>query len=385
MAQRKRIGLVFSYNEAWIAGTYYILNIIHALKLLPKEQLPVLVIISDKKEHFYVVEKETKYPFLEFFQYPFAPPHYTFWERALNKITWLTQKKLVIKKKPAQPKIGFLYPNEIEAIKGEGLKKVNWIPDFQEQYLPEYFSEEEIALRKSFQQDIVCQGDVAVFSSNDSLRDFEKLYPQATVATYVLPFAVTHPQWEEMDPKTIRESYGLPEKYYFVPNQFWVHKNHQIVLEALRVLTNQGKEVHVAFSGKETDYRNKDHFQKLKDFVNQNHLEKQVSFLGFLDRKVQLCLMDKAIAIVQPSLFEGWSTVVEDAKALGKFLVLSHLPVHQEQIMENVQFFDPKNAAQLAEYLAFFYENPPVVQPFDYQKNKVVFAQQFLELVTSYS
>ncbi len=39
-------------------------------------------------------------------------------------------------------------------------------------------------------------------------------------------------------------------------------------------------------------------------------------FLGFIDRGEQLQLMKNSIAIVQPSLFEGWSTVVEDTKAM---------------------------------------------------------------------
>ncbi len=34
MAKRKRVGLVYSYNENWVAGSYYILNIIHALNTL---------------------------------------------------------------------------------------------------------------------------------------------------------------------------------------------------------------------------------------------------------------------------------------------------------------------------------------------------------------
>lgn len=385
MAQRKRIGLVFSYNESWIAGTYYILNIIHALCLLPSQKKPLIVIISEKKENFALVQTETGYPFLEFFQYPFAPPTYSILERAVNKVTWLTQKRLIIKKKPKQPKIDFLYPNEIEAIRFSGLKKINWIPDFQEHYLPHYFSEEEMNRRITFQKEVVCKGDLVVFSSYNSLQDFKKLYPESSVPTVVLPFAVSHPGLEDLDLDTLLLKHQLPSDYYFVPNQFWAHKNHYIVLEAVKLLKDNGEEVHVAFSGKETDYRNKDYFQKLKDFVVNNDLSQHVSFLGFLDRKEQLCLLKGAIAIVQPSLFEGWSTVVEDAKALGQYLILSNLQVHQEQIQENVQFFDPKNGEELAGYLLNFQKNRPIITPVDYKKNQVDFATKFLEVVHQYS
>ena len=55
-----------------------------------------------------------------------------------------------------------------------------------------------------------------------------------------------------------------------------------------------------------------------------------------------------SVALLQPSLYEGWSTLVEEAKALSKFIVLSDLPVHREQINKNVAFFDPHNANELA-------------------------------------
>jgi hypothetical protein len=50
--------------------------------------------------------------------------------------------------------------------------------------------------------------------------------------------------------------------------------------------------------------------------------------VGFIDRAEQTMLLKNAISIVQPSLFEGWSTVVEDAKALNQYMILSDIPVN---------------------------------------------------------
>ncbi len=48
------------------------------------------------------------------------------------------------------------------------------------------------------------------------------------------------------------------------------------------------------------------------------------------------------MAVVQPSHFEGWSTLVEDAKTLGKPLFVSNLPVHREQLGEgHPHYLDP--------------------------------------------
>jgi glycosyltransferase involved in cell wall biosynthesis len=57
----------------------------------------------------------------------------------------------------------------------------------------------------------------------------------------------------------------------------------------------------------------------------------QVYLLGLIARHEQIQLMRSALAVVQPSLFEGWSTVVEDARALGKPVIYSDIAVHLEQ------------------------------------------------------
>lgn len=60
-----------------------------------------------------------------------------------------------------------------------------------------------------------------------------------------------------------------------------------------------------------------------------------IRLLGFVERTEQLCIMKNAAFIVQPSLCEGWGTVLEDAKVLDKAVLLSDIPVHREQKNEN--------------------------------------------------
>jgi glycosyltransferase involved in cell wall biosynthesis len=74
--------------------------------------------------------------------------------------------------------------------------------------------------------------------------------------------------------------------------------------------------------------------------------------LGLVSREFQIALFRRALAVVQPSLFEGWSTVVEDARVLGKTALLSDIPVHREQSPPDCSFFPPKSAEALADLLA---------------------------------
>jgi glycosyltransferase involved in cell wall biosynthesis len=115
-------------------------------------------------------------------------------------------------------------------------------------------------------------------------------------------------------------------------------------------------------------------------------LSANIRFLGFIDRAEQLALMQAAQAIVQPSLFEGWSTVVEDAKALGKFLILSDLPVHREQLAApysaaHAAFFDPHNPQTLADCIEQAWQNPPNPPAIDYQAQIQAFGQTLMDFL----
>jgi len=382
MAQRKRIGLLFSYSEEWIAGTYYILNIINALHTLPKPKQPVVVIISEEESNFEIVKKETSYLYLEFIQTPIKAPKYSSFERFINKTASLVGIKKLINKKPLRANIEFLYPFEAD-VSAHKIKNVNWVPDFQELHLPQLFTKEILAQRKAQQQDVICKGDWVVFSSLDSQNDFNTLYPLAKVQQYVLPFSVTHPSFSGENFSELIKKYKLPEKFYFAPNQFWAHKNHLVILKAVHQLKQKGVDVHIAFSGKENDHRNTDYITLLKDYISTNKLASNCSFLGFIPRSKQLKLMEKALAIVQPSKFEGWSTVVEDAKALNQFIILSDLEVHKEQITKNARFFNPNEPENLAAILGNYWKNPPVIITNEYEKEKIKFAKNFMKLVTA--
>ncbi|MFT4668555.1 MAG: glycosyltransferase involved in cell wall biosynthesis [Flavobacteriaceae bacterium] len=380
MAKRARIGLIFSYDEDWIAGAYYILNIIHALKTVEDGKQPHIVILSEKEENYKVVVSETNYPHLSFFKFGTWKP-FTLKERIINKLGRVLLKRKMIEQKIEQPKINFLYPHQVESVQVEGLAKVNWIPDFQEEFLPHFFSKEEVGHRKKYQNDIVCKGDIVVFSSKNAQTHYNKLYPLSKAKQFVLPFAVTHLDYSKQKIDLLLEKYDLPTKYFFAPNQFWAHKNHRLILEAVKKLKDEEQEVTVAFSGKENDYRNLEYVGELKNYVMNNDLEKNIKFLGFIDRTEQLCIMKNAVAVVQSSLFEGWSTVVEDAKASGKYIVLSNLEIHKEQVSESVSFFNPKNATELSEILKSVFLEMPEVNRKPYKTNIQEFGNLFLELI----
>jgi hypothetical protein len=55
------------------------------------------------------------------------------------------------------------------------------------------------------------------------------------------------------NPPDVLAQYALPPKYFYLPNQFWRHKNHQVVVNALTILKRRGFDVVVASSGASAD------------------------------------------------------------------------------------------------------------------------------------
>jgi glycosyltransferase involved in cell wall biosynthesis len=150
----------------------------------------------------------------------------------------------------------------------------------------------------------------------------------------------------------VRARYELAMPYFYLPNQFWRHKNHAVMIEALRILRDQNVSAMVVASGASTDPRHPRLFEELVEQVRRQGLAGVFRFLRFIPRADVYALMRGSIAVVNPSLFEGWSTTVEEAKAIGVPLVLSDIPVHREQTAGAADYFDPQSPQDAAAALA---------------------------------
>lgn len=377
MDKRITIGLLFSYDENWIAGSYYILNLIHSLNKLEECLKPNLIILSEKEDDFDVI-KEINYPFIEF---KILPEKLSVVSTIINKISIkLFFKRSLIKNVDAS--IDILFPSKVNQSLSWIKKHLFWVPDFQELHLPEFYPNANLELRKKNRTVFSRSKKNVIFSSKNALDDYNFFFPNNNTKNYILNFAVFHPVFSNLD-EEVKAKYDLVGKnYFFSPNQFWKHKNHIVILKALTELKLRDKLTFtVAFSGKETDYRNPTYFEELNKYIMENGLQDNVKFLGFIDRKEQLYLMNNAVAIVQPSLFEGWSTVIEDTKRLNQNCIASNLKVHQEQLGKNGFYFDPNNEKELALLLDKFI-NKTIPKPnFDYEEKSSFFGFYFMEIV----
>lgn len=236
-----------------------------------------------------------------------------------------------------------------------GVPVIAWIPDFQHRHLRHMFTRRGYWKRELGFLAQMASGRTIMLSSEDARRDCERFYPSAVGRTRAVRFAVSAAQGvSRTSARAKADAYGLPEHFFFMPNQLSKHKNHLLVLEALALLRARGGSVVVVSSGKQADERHPEHFPAVQARLRELALEHEFRLLGMIPYGDLAALMQASVALLNPSLFEGWSTPVEEARALGVPLLLSDLDVHREQAADSATYFARHSADALADALQQF-------------------------------
>jgi glycosyltransferase involved in cell wall biosynthesis len=346
------IALLTKGGKWWLGGGQYIKNIAYALNTLPPEtrsKLRISLIATAGTDINTFTELEGTVDAIidgEAISKPY---------NLINRARWKVKRSISTSTNPRLEEllrsegVDFAYPCRPNKALLPGLRFADWIPDFQYDYFPEGSNPEEIEGRKAEWAYVTENVPRIVLSSAEAEKDCLRLFPAAAGKTFVLRFRVWFPveylRWEVAP--VIRE-YNLPEQFFLVSNLFAPTKNHRTIFEALKLLRAEGLSPTVVCTGDLHDYRNPDFVNSILSSVNQNGVSGQVKLLGIIPRGQQVQLMRHAIAVLQPSFFEGWNTSVEEAHCLGKQLLLSDIPVHREQNPPNAIFFDPHSSATLA-------------------------------------
>ncbi len=226
---------------------------------------------------------------------------------------------------------------------------IYWIYDLQHRAHPEFFSKAEVRSRDAAIACAARYASLLVTSNAGERQQLSRLFGVALDRIRVLQFVsgLRVPLASLPSRAALTSRLGLPARYFHLPNQLWKHKNHAVVLDALAL----APDVSVVATGAQEDYRHPGLYQALLERAAHLGLGSRFRHLGMVPHDELLALMQHSVAVVNPSLFEGWSSTVEEAKTLGKQVLLSDIPVHREQAPERVRFFAPHDASSLAALL----------------------------------
>ncbi len=364
-----RVALLAMGGSRWIAGVNYLHSLLYGNSLLPAEEQGSLHLYLDFVRH-HVPDFEPMRTYSAGFQVTDFFP-------APSNRHYLTMRRLarvVIRHRrwprlPKQDLSRLLRKHRADVIFAGnnigprvGIPRICWIPDFQHFHLPEFFSAQERQNRDRHFARTMAEADCVIVSNQCTYADAVRLFPEYRHKLAVLPFTMyLGADWQKIDTGPVLQKYELPKKFLLFPSQFWKHKNHITLFRAIERVRERGmNDVVLVCTGYKHDSRFPDHDVRLKEFLDRHELAGTIRVLGFLPRKDQVQLMRAAAAIVQPSLFEGWSALLEEARSLGKTVFASAIPMHQEQFAEGVHLFSPTSADELSNLLI---QHWPLLKP----------------------
>lgn len=341
-----RAGFIFtSAGDSWLGGASYYRNLFSALSGLPSRKIEPVIISSNLGAD----ALGRQFPNLTVVQCSLLdlPPLAGKVRRAVQLVSG---RDLPLER--------FLNSAGIEVLSHSGylgkrarIPSIAWIPDFQELAFPEFFSKQELAARKRNAINCARHTSTLVFSSQAALNDFKTIKVDP-VETEVLQFVTDlPPESDLLSLDELRLEYQIGEKFFHLPNQFWVHKNHRLVLEALALLRGQGRNMTVLATGNTSDHRQPGYFLSLTQTAKELGVSDLFRPLGIVPYPHLMSLMRHSVAVINASRFEGWSTTVEEGKSMGKTILLSDIPVHREQAPVRGLYFGPQDAQRLAEHM----------------------------------
>jgi putative glycosyltransferase len=363
-----KVGFIGSVSKEWMGGLNYFKNLLFAINSIEEKELEVFVFVGKK------IDIKTKRMFQEYA----TVIEDSIFDR--KSIKWFLGK---IEQKIFKTNIlleNILKKHNIQILshaaitKLKTIKTINWIPDFQHIHLPQMFSEKEIQNRNNNFLKLIRDSDLIVLSSFDALKDMKKFAPNDEDKARVLQF-VSQPnsryfELDEHDKSLLLQKYEIKDDFFYIPNQFWKHKNHMMIFEAINELKKDGVEINIVCTGYLGDYRNKTYIDDIRKVIKLNNLKDNIKLLGLVDYEDVFALIKFSKAVINPSLFEGWSSTVEECKSVGKNMILSDLDVHKEQY-PNAVFFKRDSIESLKEVLKFYkIENKSNVEPLEARTKK---------------
>lgn len=342
MSVNIRVAIPIIGGDSWYAGVSLVESIVKAAAYLPEDERPqlFLVVTNDTLPSFSLHQ-----PFISYFDAVIFVGNNIINAQAVIKMPFIHY----ISMDELFEKIDLLFPVNTKVYPGHCA--ASWIPDFQHRYLPSLFSQKERDSRDKTFGEIAAQAQLIMVTSRAVEKDFHEFYPSSAAVTKVLVIpTLPNEEWYSADSVEVQKKYGIPDRFILCCNQFWTHKNHIALFKAIALIRSQGQDVHLVCTGFNHDYRDPDYFSKLQQMIVKLGITDLIHILGLIPRHDQIQLIRRSMFVVQPSLFEGLSMIVQECQVLGKTIIVSDLDVHVEH--EYGIYFQRTNFQDLAQKIS---------------------------------
>lgn len=172
--------------------------------------------------------------------------------------------------------------------------------------------------------------------------------PEAVRALPFLPAHYLRPAGQEAVAE-MRESLGFPERYLFYPAQFWPHKNHERVVEALAMLADRGTRLPIVFVGSHSGAIREETFERVMNTAGRLGVADLVHYPGYVSDETMSALYAGALALVMPTFFGPTNIPAIEAFEFDCPVITSDIRGIREHVGDAALLVDPTSAPSIAE------------------------------------
>ncbi len=220
------------------------------------------------------------------------------------------------------------------------------ILDLQHVHFPEFFSPDEIRAREQnhaeairISERVICISEAV---KRDVIRHF-KVEEEKLSASWVIPSGHA---WLRPSKRLVEKVLGplrAPTDFLLFPSHAWLHKNHARLVDAFAIVRESFPNLTLVFTGGEIGESH-----PAKTQIERHNLSESVVHLGYCTPLEIRCLLERAQALVYPSLFEGFGLPVAEAILAGTPVVCSDIAPLNEIGGEALVTFDPTDEKDIA-------------------------------------
>jgi glycosyltransferase involved in cell wall biosynthesis len=162
----------------------------------------------------------------------------------------------------------------------------------------------------------------------------------------------------ESERAEIRARYGLPSSYLFYPAQFWSHKNHGRLVEAVAALVGDGIDAHLVLVGSHAGRDCERVFADVCGAARRLSVRDRVLHLGYVPDDDMSGLYAMAECLVMPTFFGPTNIPILEAFTVGCPVVVSDIPGEREQVGDAGILVDPKSVESIAAGIRRLFTEP---------------------------
>lgn len=227
-----------------------------------------------------------------------------------------------------------------------GLPCVAMIPDLAPRIMPECFDRDLVAQREALVSATVRSADIILTLSHHSRRTILAAYGIDGDRVVVTPCDV-EPEFRDPaphEPPAALEALALPDEYVLFPANFWGNKNHDNLLRAVELIVPRRPGFQLVLTGAPATGA-----ERVRAQITALGLGDNVAMIGYQPREVLVALMRRALALVFPTLFEGFGIPPLEAFHLGTPVVASAAAGNAEVVGDAALLVDPNDPRSIAD------------------------------------